>query len=285
MRLGPTLLAVSVLALFSARTAAAQNPLERARTLYNEARYEEAIAAATEAAKRPAVVPSATLVIARSRLERFRTMGDASELKTARTELVSIDRQNLGPQEVIEWQIGVATVLFLENQFGPAAEMLTSALETAHERLAPAEYEKLLEWWGTSMTRLAETLTGDARKRLYEQFQDDARRELERNPLSRPATYWTIVALRGAGQFDAAWNAAIAGWIRAGAHDEGRQLRADLDSFVKQTLIPERAQARTGQRSDAKATVAESGSLAEEWRVITARWSSDQKSDQSSDQN
>ena len=30
--------------------------------------------------------------------------------------------------------------------------------------------------------------------------------ELERNPLCRPATYWSVVSARGAGDFDLAWN-------------------------------------------------------------------------------
>ena len=78
------------------------------------------------------------------------------------------------------------------------------------------------------------------------------RDELERNPLSWPAAYWLVVAARGAGDLDGAWNAAFTGWIRAGSQPEGEQLRGDLDRFVTQTLIPERAQARTGQRLDSK---------------------------------
>jgi hypothetical protein len=77
-----------------------------------------------------------------------------------------------------------------------------------------------------------------------------------------------VVALRGTGDLEAAWNAAIAGWIRAGGEEAGRQLRADLNVFVTHTLIPERAQARAGQRLDAR-TVSE---LADEWRLITERW-------------
>jgi hypothetical protein len=90
--------------------------------------------------------------------------------------------------------------------------------------------------------------------------------------LSRPATYWTVVATRGAGDLDAAWGAAIAGWIRAGSQPEGQPLRADLERFVVQTLIPERAQARTGQRLDTKATVAEIETLTGEWHAVTGHW-------------
>jgi hypothetical protein len=250
----------------------AQSDLERARMLYNSGQFEESIAAATSAKSKPAAGPSATLIIARSRLERFRTIGDPKELAAARAELISLNPRNLAPQEAIEWQIGVGTALFLENQVGPAAEMFASVLPAARGRLTPAEFEKLLEWWGTTVTRLAESLTGEARKHAYERLRADARLEMERNPLSRPATYWTVVALRGAGDLNAAWDAAAAGWIRSGSQPESTQLRTDLDRFVMETLIPERAQARTGQRPDAKPTATEIAEMTEEWRAIGARW-------------
>jgi hypothetical protein len=98
------------------------------------------------------------------------------------------------------------------------------------------------------------------------------RAELDRNPLSRPAAYWAVVAARGAGDLDGAWNAAIAGWIRAGSEPEGTQFRTDLDRFMTQTLIPERAQARTGQRLDARATQTEIALLTEQWRALADQW-------------
>jgi tetratricopeptide (TPR) repeat protein len=253
--------------------AAAQSDLERARTLYNAGRFEESIAAANSAKSKPGAAASATLIAARSRLERFRKTADAKDLAAARDELVSLNPRTMAPQEAIEWQIGIGTALFLENQIGPAAEAFTTILPAARARLTHAEYEKLLEWFGTSLSRLAEGLAGDARKHAYEKLRSEVALEFERNPLSRPATYWAVVAARGAGDLDAAWGAAVAGWIRAGGQPEGRHLRGDLDRFVTQTLIPERAQARTGQRLDAKATLAEIAALTDEWRAVTALWS------------
>lgn len=268
---GWILLAVS--ALLCPTVATAQNDLGRARSLYNAGQFDEAIAAATIAVRRLATAPSATLIIARSRLERFRRLGDPHDLATARAELVSLNPRMLGPQEAIEWQIGIGTALFLENQIGPAAEMFHSVLQVAQTQLPAGEYEKLFEWWGATLSRLAEGLMGDGRKQAYERLRVVARVELDRNPLSRPATYWTVVASRGAGDLEAAWSAAVAGWIRAGGQpDGGESLRADLERFVTQTLIPERAQARTGQRLDAKPTLAEIATLNEEWRSVTARW-------------
>src|SRR5205085_5107436 len=131
--------------------------------------------------------------------------------------------------EAIEWQIGVGTALFLEGQLGPASEIFVTLLPSARARLSTEEFQKLLDWMGTAMSRLAESLTGDARKRAYEQLHDDARHELERNPFSPPATYWTVVSLRGMGDLDGAWNAAVAGWVRMSGHPEGRQFQSDLD--------------------------------------------------------
>jgi hypothetical protein len=254
-------------------TAAAQGDLKRARTLYNSGQYDEAIEAATPLRGRPDLAPSAALIIARSRLERFRRQSDPQELAAARQELITLSPRNLAEQEAIEWQIGLGTALFLEDQVGPAAEMFRAVIPSARARLPQPQFEKLLEWWGTTMSRLAESLSGEARKQAYENFRSDVKLELERNPFSGSATYWLVVASRGAGDFDGAWSAAVAGWIRAGRQPDGRQLRAEIEVFVGQTLIPERAQARTGQRLDSKPTIAEIGALNEEWRAVTTRWS------------
>ena len=252
--------------------AIAQNDLARARTLYNAEQFEEAIAAANSARRRPAAVASATLIIARSRLERFRRLGDPQDLATARAELVSLNPGMLAPQEAIDWQIGVGTALFLENQVGPASEMFNSILQVARTLLSAAEYEKLLEWWGATLSRVAEGLTGDGRRQAYARLHAVTKLELDRNPLSRPATYWTVVSSRGTGDFEEAWGAAVAGWIRAGDQAESSSLRTDLERFVMQTLIPERAQARTGQRLDTKNTLGEIAVLNEEWRLVTGKW-------------
>ena len=252
--------------------AAAQSDLERARAFYNSGQFEEAITAAASAKSRPASASSATLITARARLERFRRGNDPNDLSEARRELMSLNPRNLAPQEAIEWQIGLGSALVLENQLGPASEMFTSVLPIARGRVPAAEFEKLVEWWAGTLSRVAEGLTGNARKERYAGMLAAVRQELDRDPLSRPAIYWTVVALRGAGDLEGAWNAAVAGWIRSGSQTESGSLRTDLERFVVQTLIPERAQARTGQRLDAETTVAEISMMTEEWRTLAARW-------------
>ena len=252
--------------------AAAQSDLERARAFYNADQYDESIAAASSARIKPGAVPSATLIAASARLERFRQKNDPTDLVGARTDLVLLNPRILAPQEVIEWQIGLGTALFLDNQLGPAAEMFTTVLPTARLRLTEVELDKLLEWWAMTLSRLAEANAGAARKDAYDAMYAAVRDELERNPLSPTMSYWTVVAARGAGDLEAAWNSAIAGWIRGGSQPDGKQLRTDLERFVTQTLIPERAQARTGQRLDSKATQAEIAVQTEQWRAIVDLW-------------
>jgi len=267
------LLAVCALAVLWPAPAAAQSDLERARMYYNLGQFDESIAAATAAKAKPNAVPSATLIAARARLERFRRADDATDLALARNELISLNPRSLSAQEAIEWQIGLGSALLLDHQVGAAAEMFTTALPSARAILPPAEYDKLVEWWASTLSRVAEGLqAAPARKEAYAAMQGAVRDELERNPFSRPATYWSVVAARGAGDFDRAWNGALAGWIRAGNEPEGQQLRVDLDRFVTQTLIPERAQSRTGQRLDSKATLSEIAGMAEEWRAVSGKW-------------
>ncbi len=264
--------AIAMLLLVCPAMAAAQSDLERARTLYNAGMFDESIAAAAVAKKKASAAPSATLIAARARLELFRQKhDDPQDLAAAREDLASLNPRILAPQEIIEWQIGLATALFLEDQPGPAAAMFTTVLPAARG-LPTGELDKLLEWWASTLSRVAESLSGVARKDAYTAMLAAVRGELERDPLSRPATYWLAVAARGTGDVDGAWNAAVAGWIRGGAQPEGQQLRSDLDRFVTQTLIPERAQSRTGQRLDAKATMSEIEVMTAEWRAVTGRW-------------
>jgi hypothetical protein len=266
--------AVVVLLLVCPVLAAAQSDLERARTLYNAGQFDESIAAAAVARKKTVAAPSATLIAARARLELFRQKNDPQDLAAAREDLAALNPRILAPQEIIEWQIGLGTALFLDNQPGPAADMFTTVLPTARARLPVAEFDKLLEWWASTLSRVAELQSGSARREAYVAMLSAVRGELERDPLSRPTAYWVVVASRGAGDFDGAWSAAVTGWIRTGAQPDGQQLRSDLDRFVTQTLIPERAQARTGQRLDAKATLGEISALTDQWRAIGEQWRS-----------
>src|SRR5262245_33783294 len=89
-----SLVAVAALVLACPLAAADQSDLERARALYNEGSFDEAIAAATLAKAKPAAEASATLIAARARLEKFRKTNDSEDLGGARSDLVSLNPRN-----------------------------------------------------------------------------------------------------------------------------------------------------------------------------------------------
>src|SRR5207253_3959851 len=144
-------------------SAAAQNDLAAARRLYNGGLFEQAIAAAQHS-RESSRLPSATaLIVARSRLERFRTLQDPRELDRARAELAAVNPAQLGSQERMEWQMGLGEALLLDNQPGPASEILSTLVPSTRPRLTSVENEKLLEWLAVSVSRFAQTLSGGAR--------------------------------------------------------------------------------------------------------------------------
>ena len=116
----------------------------------------------------------------------------------------------------------------------------------ARGKLTDVEFEKLLEC-GERRIAARRTLTGDARKRTYERLRGDATSSWN-GILSHARDLLGRRAARGAGDFDAAWSAAVLGWI--GRRTPGRpSITRRTGLFVTQTLIPERAQARTGSGS------------------------------------
>jgi hypothetical protein len=92
--------------------------------------------------------------------------------------------------------------------------------------------------------------------------------ELAHNPGSGAAGYWSVVAARGSGDAVAAWDAAIASWVRARmAGTRAATLRADLDKLVLEGIIPDRARMVAPERRDR-----ETSDLRAEWELIKQRW-------------
>ena len=104
-----------------------RDPLNRARQLYNAGDFDGAIVAATEAARRPGWAAAAALVQGRAHLERYRRSPNDSDLLAARNLLKSIDGSAVPLRERLELIVGLAQTLFLEDQFGAAAEMFATA--------------------------------------------------------------------------------------------------------------------------------------------------------------
>jgi hypothetical protein len=145
--------------------------------------------------------------------------------------------------------------------------MLESGLERAASA-DPALSEAMMEWWGSSIERLAGTLSRDPRHVLFRRLFAGARNELGRHPTSAAAIYWTAAALRGAGDLDRAWDAAVAGWVRSRLIGErSTALRADLDRLVLQGIVPDRvrhlvSEQQAGAESQLKA----------DWELVKGKW-------------
>lgn len=261
---------VLLVALMAAEPAAAarkQDPLAAARRFYNLAQYDQAIEAARQAGARPALAASARLVMGRSRLERYRSSAVPGDLADAREDLRAAEPAALDARERIELQVGLGELLYFEDRFGVAAELLGPIVEQSPS-LAPEARARAIDWWATALDRHAQTLPGAERAPIYARLIARMEEELRRDPASGPAGYWIAAASRGSGDLDRAWAAALAGWIRATlAPDRGVGLRGDLDKLVVEGIIPDRAAKTTGRdrRQAAAAFTAEWDAFKKIW--------------------
>jgi hypothetical protein len=207
-------------------------------------------------------------VLGRSRLERYRKSAVEGDLDAARTDLRAVDPRAIDPRERLELQIGFAVLLYFEERFGAAAELLEPLLDGS-SALAPDSHERALDWWATSLDRQAQAMEPADRSPLYERVIDRMETEQKRDVQSPAACYWLAAASRGSGDLDRAWSMAQACWVRASfAPDRGAALRADLDKLVTQAIIPER-----GSRLPARERRQTVGSLTTEWDTFKAAWS------------
>ena len=205
-RLGSILVALIVCSAPAA--ADDKDPLERARALYNDGRFDAAIASADQARLAPGRADRADLIAARAYLERFRGSGAPDDLTNAR--------------------------------------------------------ERVLDWWASALDREARPRTDIERQAVYQRIRGRMQEEMAARPASTVAAYWVSAAARGQGDLQAAWDAAQAGWVRAGlATDRGASLRADLDRLVLRGIVPERAKA-LAQPPDV---------LRQDWERFKERWS------------
>ena len=260
--------AVVVLIAVAAMAAAPNpDPLADARRFYNQGKYDEALETARRAASAPGTASSARLIMGRARLERFRQTSTADELEEARADFHAVDARALEPRERIEFQVGMGELLYLQDQFGPAAELLDPVVD-ASATLAPDAHERALDWWATAVHRQAQALPASDRALLYARITERMEQVLRRDSASPPASYWLAASARAAGDLERAWAAASAGWIRAAlGRDRGAALRADLDRLVTQAIIPDRAaKAPARDRRQAAAT------MAAEWEEFKKIW-------------
>src|SRR5687768_7693985 len=96
----PLISAVLLLAATMGLTAQrAVDPLTRARQAYNDQQFDRAIVLAKEAKNTPALVDSASLVLARAMLERSNRTGDPADVEAARSALLSVNPARLTASE------------------------------------------------------------------------------------------------------------------------------------------------------------------------------------------
>ena len=245
--------------------AADNDPLARARLLYNEHKWEASVAAADQARANPSRADSADLIAARALLERFRESAGAMDLTNARERLRRVDPRRFGPRERLEYIVGLGETLYFDGSYGSAASVFDSVLAPA-SAVPAGERERVLDWWASALDRDARPRSEFDRQAVYQRVRDRMYAELASVPNSSVAVYWLCAAARGQGDLQGAWNAAQAGWVRAPlAGDGGDRLRLDLDLLVTSALIPERARV-LGQPPAA---------IRAEWDRFKERWAAD----------
>ena len=262
-----TVLVIAMALVSGPASAAEPQALVKARSLYNAADYDGAIAAAGQARTQPGAADAAALVDARAHLERYRRAADPADLIAAREALSAIHPAVLLPRDQLDFLVGLGQSLYLGDLFGPAAELFDTAIQRA--TLIPTrDRVMLLDWWATALDREAQASAPDRRARLYEQVAARMEEELRRDPGSAPANYWRAVAKRGTGDIEGAWDAAVAAWVRAPlGFATSEALRSDIDRLVTQALIPERGRA-SAVRDQADATEV----LRAEWESVKQQW-------------
>ena len=240
--------------------------LARARTAYNARNFDEAIAAAAAARKAPETSDVAAIVLGRAHLERYRERADPSDLITAREVLGTVRTMALEERDQVELLLAFGEALFLEDEFGAAAAIFESGIPRAS--IDPQLREAMLEWWGSATERLASAAVPDLRRKHFLHLAERMAAELAGTPSSPAANYWVVAGLRGAGELQHAWDAAVAGWVRARlAGDRSPTLRADLDRVVMQGIIPDRAGRMAPDQREKAAS-----QMRADWELLKERW-------------
>ena len=255
------------LVLYGVSLDASREDLARARTLFNERKFDQAIQAAELARKTPDTADAAAIVLARAHLERFRQVADPADLGSARSALGGVNVEHLGTPDRAEYLMALGGSLFLEDDFGAAAEIFESAIEIAPAAGENAR-EAVLDWYGSAMERWASAFTTSRRAVMLERLVRLMEREQAKNPGSRAASYWLVAGLRAQGELERAWQAAIAAWVRAPiAGQRALGLRADIDRLVLEGIIPDRGKEAPDAERESRATT-----LRAEWELVKQKW-------------
>jgi len=264
--------AIAVAAMGQAKQGAkAPDALVRARQAYNAGQIDTAISAAKEALTVPALANGAALVLGRAHLDRYRQTNTADDLEQGRKALQLVVPDQLSPKDRVEFLVGLGVSLYLDGCddgcWLASAELFAVALARADD---PTDRERIFEWWAGALDHQAQFSPEADRVAIFRRILDGASAELARHDRAASASYWVAVAARGTGDLERAWGAAIAAWVRArGLGVRGEALRADLDRFVTQVLLPERAR----QASPEADPRPQFSLLLQQWEEIKKRYS------------
>ena len=260
--------AAVILSVLPALPLEAQGSIEIARQLYNMGRYEQAISAATRL-RTTAASEAAGVLLGRSLLERFRKTRDEADLAAAGEALRAVRPAVLMPRDRTDYLVGLAELLYLQELYGPAAELFRTAFDSGHD-LVPAGFERVFDWWATALDRQAQSGIVSDRDAVYVSIRDRSIVELGRRPGSVAAAYWLASSCRYLRDWTKAYDAAVAGWVRAPlAEERGLALRADLDQLVVEAIIPEWARSLESPGADTEKVTA---SLRSAWEAVKRDW-------------
>jgi hypothetical protein len=105
--------------------------LAKARTFYNQRQFDAAIEAAAVAQRIPSTADSATVVLARAHLERYRERANPDDLSAARIALGTVRVSNLDSRDNIDFLMALGVALFFDDDYGAAATLFESGIEAA----------------------------------------------------------------------------------------------------------------------------------------------------------
>jgi hypothetical protein len=248
----------------------APDALTRARQAYNAQQIADAVTLANSARTIPATRDQAAIVLGRALLERFRRVGDVTDLAVARQavlEAAGHPPTRWTPAERTELTLAMAELLFADEHFGAAADLFEAVLNTTQ---GDDEGERVLEWWALSIDHYAQRGLEEERARRYGRLLSRVELELARRPTAT-ALYWHAAAARGVEDLERAWTLVRAGWVRAPLLVSGDALtgvRRDLDRLMREAIIPERARTIAPAGGPAEAQAA----LLAEWAAFMAAW-------------
>ena len=245
------------------------DPVTLARQAYNEQLFDRAFVLAKEAKSTPELADSGSLVLSRALLERFRRTGDAADIEGARSALLSVNAARLTATEGSELHLGMAELMFVDDQFGTATEMFEVALDRPG-MVPDRSRDRVLEWWAASLDRYAQLGPDTQRMAKYWRMLSRLEQEAVRGPASPAVAYWMAAAARAVEDPDRAWSLAIAAWIQAPmiAGARAAALRNDVDRLMAVGIIPERAH-HSAANADVEAVKL---ALTAEWKAIKAKW-------------